>query len=228
MRYAYEDLSDTQFENVVIFLCGYLLGVSVQGFSKGPDGGRDARFTGTAELHPSKAAPWKGTTIIQAKHTNGYNCTFMDSEFFSPKSKNTTLGEELPRIKKLRASKELDHYMLFSNRRLAGNADSTIRLHISKECDIVAPSIYLCGVEQLERWLKTFPEVPKRAQIDPIDSPLIVSSEELAEVVEAIANHRQEVTATLNHPPTPRIAYEKKNSTNNMSAEYAKRQRSAL
>ena len=38
-----------------------LLGVSVQGFAKGPDGGRDAKFVGTAELHSSKAAPWVGT-----------------------------------------------------------------------------------------------------------------------------------------------------------------------
>ena len=83
MKYAYEDLSDGQFENLIVFLCQRLLGISVQGFAKGPDGGRDAKFVGTAELHPSKAAPWVGTTIIQAKHTNGYNRNFSESDFFS-------------------------------------------------------------------------------------------------------------------------------------------------
>ena len=74
----------------------------MQGFAKGPDGGRDAKFVGTAELHPSKAAPWVGTTIIQAKHTNGYNRNFSESDFFSMTAANTVLGKEIPRIKKLR------------------------------------------------------------------------------------------------------------------------------
>ena len=56
MKYAYENLGDEQFETLVVFLCQKLLGVAVQGFSKGPDGGRDAKFVGTAELHPSKLA----------------------------------------------------------------------------------------------------------------------------------------------------------------------------
>jgi hypothetical protein len=66
MKYAYENLGDEQFENLVVCLCQHLFGVSVQGFAKGPDGGRDAKFVGTAEMHPSKANPWVGTTIIQA------------------------------------------------------------------------------------------------------------------------------------------------------------------
>src|SRR5664280_1688062 len=134
MKYAYEDLSDGQFEILIVFLCQRLLGISVQGFAEGPDGGRDAKFVGTAELHPSKAAPWVGTTIIQAKHTNGYNRHFSESDFYSVTAQNTVLGEEIPRIKNLRANKQLDHYMLFANRRLAGNAESEIRAFIAKKC----------------------------------------------------------------------------------------------
>ena len=40
MKFDYEDLSDAQFETLVVFLCQRLLGISVQGFAKGPDGGR--------------------------------------------------------------------------------------------------------------------------------------------------------------------------------------------
>jgi hypothetical protein len=72
MKYAYENLGDEQFETLIVFLCQNILGIGVQGFSKGKDGGRDAKFVGTAELHPSKAAPWNGIIIIQSKHTNGY------------------------------------------------------------------------------------------------------------------------------------------------------------
>jgi hypothetical protein len=222
MKYAYEDLGSEQFEELVVLLCQRLLGISVQGFAKGPDGGRDAKFVGTAEIHPSKADPWSGTTIIQAKHTNGYNRNFSETDFFSLTALNTVLGKEIPRIKKLREAKQLDHYMLFANRRLAGRAETEIRSHIASECSVPVPSIYLCGVEQLELWLKTFANVVKLANLNPVDSPLIVSPDDLAEVVQALARNRAEVAAVLDDPPTQRVAYEEKNKLNNMTPEYAK------
>jgi hypothetical protein len=120
LKYAYEDLSPEQFEDLVIFLCQELLGIAVQGFSKGPDGGRDARFEGTAQLFPSTAEPWVGKVVIQAKHTNGYNKKFSESDFFSKGKKGTIIEKEIPRIKKLRKAKSLDHYMLFANRDSVG------------------------------------------------------------------------------------------------------------
>lgn len=225
MKFAYEDLGDDQFEKLVVCLCQHVLGIAVQGFAKGPDGGRDAKFMGTAELFPSKAAPWVGTTIIQAKHTNGYNRNFSESDFFSKTAANTVLGKEIPRIKKLRAAKQLDHYMLFANRRLAGNAETEIREYIAAECAVPAASIYLCGVEQLETWLKRFPQAARDADLDPVDSPLIVSPDDLAEVVQALARQIDGVTVLLDDPPTNRVTYEQKNALNNMSVEYAKAQR---
>lgn len=225
MKYAYEDLSDTQFETLIIFICQYLLGISVQAFAQGPDGGRDAKFVGTADLHPSKSAPWIGVTIIQAKHTNGFNRSFSESDFFSKSSSCNIVSEEIPRIAKLRASGELDNYMLFANRRLTGNAESDIRAHISKKCEIPSESIYLCGLEQLEILLKRFPDVPSRADLDPVDSPLIVSPDDLADVVEALARQRENLSGLLDDPPTPRVTYEQKNAVNNMSADYARSQR---
>lgn len=223
--YRYEDLGDEQFEILIILLCRHLLGSSIKGFSKGADGGRDAKFVGTAELHPSKMSPWEGTTIVQAKHTNGYNRHFSESDFYSVKSANTVIGEEVPRIRKLRQAKQLDHYMLFSNRRLAGNADQVITAHIAKECSLPEASIYLCGIEQLELWLKQFPQVVKLAQLDPVDSPLIVSPDELALVVQAFAVHDTDIAEVLDAPPAERTSYEHKNKINNMSPEYGREQR---
>lgn len=222
MKYAYEDLSSEQFEDLIILLCQHLLGISVQGFSAGPDGGRDGKFVGTAERHPSKAAPWTGTTIMQAKHTNGYNRSFSESDFFSSDADNTVLGKEIPRIKKLREMRQLTNYMLFSNRRLSANTESDIRTYIATECGILEQSVYLCGVEQLERFLKTFPDVARRSNIDPIESPLIVSPDDLAEVVEALVRNRADVATVLDDPPTERISYEEKNQINDMTLEYAK------
>lgn len=224
MKYAYDDMNDDQFERLVVCICRYLLGIGVQGFAKGPDGGRDAKFVGMAQQHPSKAAPWIGTTIIQAKHTNGYNKSFSEGDFYSKTSQKTTVGEEIPRIKKLRAKGQLDHYMLFSNRRLAGNAESEIRQHIAKECGIPEGSIALIGVEQLEFLLKFYPEAARIADLDPIDSPLIVSPDELAEVVQAFARQREAIAAVFDTPPPIRVKYEVKNALNNMTPEYAKAQ----
>lgn len=226
MKYAYEDLSDGQFETLVVLLCQRLFGISVQGFADGPDGGRDAKFSGTAELHPSKAAPWIGITIIQAKHTNGGYKSFSETDFFSTTAakpeESTVIGKELPRIRKLRSDNQLDHYILFSNRRLAGNAETEIRSHIAKEAAMPQSSVYLCGNEQLELWLKTFSDVPKLADLDPIDSPLIVSPDDLAEIVQAFARQKECISAVIDAAPTPRVPYETKNALNNMSKEYAK------
>lgn len=225
MKFAYEELSDEQFERLIVFVCQKLLGISVQGFAKGPDGGRDAKFVGTAEMHPSRAAPWVGTTIVQAKHTNGYNRNFSESDFFSTTASNTVLGKEIQRIKKLREAKQLDHYMLFANRRLAGNAESEIRKYLAEQCGLPETSIYLCGLEQLEIFLKAFPDMAIKANLDPIDSPLTVSPDDLAEVVQSLARQKDGLSALLDDPPTRRVPYQQKNELNNMSAQYAKAQR---
>jgi hypothetical protein len=222
MKYAYEDLSDDQFEHLVVLICQRLLGMGVQGFAKGVDGGRDAKFIGTAQLVPSTAAPWSGTVIIQAKHTNGYNRSCSETDFFSTKSDETVVGKEVPRVKKLRDGKQLDHYMLFTNRSLTGNAESDIRAHIATESGLTEQSVMLCGLELLELWLKSFRDIPATARLDPLDSPLVVSPDELAEVVEALARHMDGAAIAMDMPPAPRTSYETKNAINKMSEAYAK------
>lgn len=223
MKYAYEDLSPEQFERLVVFLCQKLLGVGVQGFATGRDGGRDAKFIGLAQLHPSTSRPWDGKVVIQAKHTNGFNKSCSETDFFNPKSQNTTLGEEIPRIAALKADDELNHYMIFTNRRLTAGTEQAIRLHLSRTCGIAEESIALFGLDDLERFLKSFPEIADQADLDPVDSPLIVSSDDLAEVVEALARQRGVFTEVADMPPVPRTTYEEKNAINNMTADYARR-----
>lgn len=224
LKFAYEDLGDEQFEHLVLFLCQHLLGIGVHGFATGPDGGRDAKFIGTAELHPSKAAPWVGTAIIQAKHTNGYNRSFSDKDFFSPDSSSTVIAKEIPRIKKLRSSGELDHYMLFANRRLPAMTAQKIMSHIASECDIPLASIDLFGTERIELLMKSFPSVAQKAGINPVDYPLIVGPDELAEIVLALEDQKEVFEEVIDDPPQPRVHYATKNEINNMKAEYAAHQ----
>lgn len=225
MRFAYEDMSDDQFERLIVSLCQHLLGIAVVGFSKGPDGGRDAKFVGTAQIHPSTTAPWTGTVIVQAKHTNGVNKSFSEGDFFALGSKHCVVLKEIPRIQALSAAGKLNHYMLFANRRLAANAESEIRAHIASQCGISEGSIFLCGVEKLELLLRTFPEAAKNADLDPIDAPLMVSPDELADVVVALGSNRAAFQVVADDPPTVRVAFDVKNAANGMSAEYAFAQR---
>lgn len=221
MKYDYPNLGDTQFEELVIVLCKQLFGTATQGFAKGPDGGRDAKFVGTAERFPSIAGPWKGKIIIQAKHTNGYNKSFSENDFFSEGNKSCVLQIEIPRIRNLRKQGDIDYYFLVANRRLSGNANTDICRFIAKEADIPESQIYLAGLEQLEMWLKEFPQIVRLSNIDLVDSPLQVSPEELAEVIEALVRHK----GTVEKPPVKRTSLEEKDKLNQMTEEYSKKLR---
>lgn len=220
MKFAYEDLSDDQFEGLVVAICEFVLGLAVQGFAPGRDGGRDARFEGRAELHPSTTDPWVGRVIIQAKHTRGLGRRFSDTDFFSKDGTTNTIAEEIPRIRNLKGANELDHYMLFSNRKLTGNGEASIRHHISKECGVPTRSIYLAGVERIEQYLRRFPNAATGVPLSPIHSPLIISPDELAEAVEAIALAWDAAGTFV--PPEERVALEDKNQLNNVDPDYAR------
>ncbi len=221
MKFAYEDLSSEQFEQLILLISQRLLGIGVQGFSTGPDGGRDGKFVGTAEIYPSKVSPWTGTTILQAKHTNGINRHCAEKDFFNLTSDDTVIGKEIPRINKLRSSGDLHNYMLFTNRRLAGGVEGKIRTHISSHCSISEQQIGLCGLEQLELLLKRFPDIPLMVDLDPIDSPLIVNSDDLCSVVQALHDAKAAVAKITARPPDKRVTYAEKNKVNGMSPSYA-------
>lgn len=184
--YAFEDLDDAQFERLVVECARKLFGIAVQSFATGVDGGRDARFEGTAELFPSKTEPWTGLTIIQAKHTNATNAHFSDSEFSSI-SKSSTLTEELVRVNKLVAKGEIDNYWLVANRRLGAVAHEKLKKRIANEIKIGSKQVYLAGAEYLDVLLNMYPDLISLARIDPMDGPLLVSSHDLAEVILAVA-----------------------------------------
>ena len=54
MRFDDENLSDSELKNLDAFASQRLLGIFVQGFAKGPDGGRDAKSQFSALVSASK------------------------------------------------------------------------------------------------------------------------------------------------------------------------------
>lgn len=222
MKYRYEDLSDQEFENLTIAICNHLFGTGVQGFAIGPDGGRDGKFVGIADEYPSKSAPWKGITIIQAKHTNSYNKKFSDKDFFSETNQSCVIAKEIPKIRKMREEKGIDHYILFSNRNLGSNINEKIISHISKECNIPQSDIRLVGVEDIERFVDLYPKVHTMAHLESVNAPLTINQEELAELVDALAKQKDSFSTAELPPPVERISYEAKNKANEMTADYAR------
>ncbi len=215
--YPFEDLDDSQFERLVVQCSRKLFGIGVVSFASGVDGGRDARFTGVAELYPSDVGPWEGKTVIQAKHTNSTN-THVSDPSFSGTSSSSVISEEIPRVKKLAENGDLDNYVLFTNRRLGANADASVREWIAVEAGLGDRPVAIHGTEYLDDLIRQFPEVLQLAQIDPVDSPLNVSSFDIAEVILAISDGLDDDDEA---PIVDRVSFERKNELNAMSEPFA-------
>lgn len=222
MTYPLEELSDEMFERVVVEICRCILGQSTIGFVKGPDGGKDAYFDGTAIEIPSSKDPWKGKVVIQAKHTSKVNARFTDSDFFSEKGGSAVLNKEIPKIKKMFESNELDHYMLFSNRGLTGRAHTKIVNYICKQCSIESSSVMLVGRETIESYLNRYEDAWKCANINPFEFPLDFEYEDISEIIEAMAEELPERAKSKMIPPEERVFYDEKCKINKMPEKYSK------
>lgn len=222
MGYAYEDLDDAQFERLVVEVMRSYFGIGVESFAPGPDGGRDARFRGTAERFPSARGPWRGTTIGQAKHTNAINAHVHDPEFSSAKD-GSVISKEIPRIRRLAASGELDNYVIFTNRRVGAISGTAIIERIVRETGISATRCFIAGTEYLDDILHYEPDVLRRARISPVDAPLVVSSQDLAEVILAIAEALAAPDPLEDSPVVERRwSMNDKNELNGMTPEFAR------
>ena len=220
MPYDYEDLDDAQFERVVVQCAIKLFGKGVQSFAAGVDGGRDARFEGTAEQFPSSTGPWKGLTIIQAKHTNATNTHWSDASF-SGAAKTSVLSEEFNRVKKLMAAGGLNNYILFANRRLGAVSHEVIKNRIIKDTGLSSGSLFLAGTEYLDVLVEHYPEILLLAKLDPFEGPLLVSSHDLAEVILAISLQISSPLVSTNAPVVDRVSLADKNVLNNMSPAFS-------
>lgn len=221
MKYDYFDMYEHQFEKLVIEICHELLGPGVQGFATGPDGGRDARFRGTADCFPSRKAPLSGDVTIQAKHTERPFAKISDTEFCSD-AKSSIVSEEIDRISKLRKKNEADHYLLFTNRRCPANASSQICERITKSTN--TQTTHIVGVEDIDRYLKAYPDVVRRADINSCHTPLRVSPDEIAEVILELEKSKGLFGVVMKCKEADRIArtlFAQKNQINGLSVNYS-------
>jgi hypothetical protein len=180
------EMSDDAFEELVGYICSHELGTGTVTFSKGPDGGRDGRFSGTANNYPSKQSPWFGKFIIQAKHTSNAIASCSDKDFYGNKS--SVVLTEIKRVKNLRDNGEVDNYLIFTNRKLSGGADQKIISFIKKKAAV--NNVGLIGIETLQRMMTNhYKELKRLFHLDQSRGPLIFYSQDLKALLTAISKH---------------------------------------
>ena len=214
-RFPLHDLHDSEFEKLVGLICRELLGPGVTTFAAGKDGGKDAKFTGTAQAFPSAAVPETGKFIIQAKHTASPVGSCSASEF-----ETTLLGKEIPKIKRQFDSGELTHYLLFTNRRKTGGAEDRIAKRVLDETGV--KNFWLRGYEDIERELLARPQMVAAVGLDKLRSPILFTPDDLRDVIIALFEHRQGLPEAFDSEHDfrdyPGIA--EKNTINSLSADY--------
>ena len=212
MKYPLNELSSGEFENVVASICEEILGAGTIVFSEGKDGGRDAKFTGRANSFPSKAAPWDGKMIIQAKHTVKVGASCSDSDF------STTLKKEVSSIKDLKDDEKLDYYFIFTNRKLSGLQDPKIEDFITDELDVENVVI---GEERIQKWLHDYPSIVNKNNLSRLLLPLEFYEEDLKTLITRFSTidfdgeELQEITRN-----NDRIPISEKNDLNKLSQDY--------
>lgn len=210
IKYPLHYQNEDDFENLVTLICKKILGEGVIPFAKGRDGGKDGRFTGTANCFPSENDPWQGNIIIQAKHTEKIQASCSDSDF------NKIIGDEIDKIKNLKSKGEIDYYLLFTNRKLTGGADSIIVKRIKDETGV---ENNLIAEEKIQQYLIQFPDVVKMAGLNKLLMPLEFDDPDIRDVVLAIkdALKAKDVRPIIDFSK-PELT--KKNELNNLSEDY--------
>ncbi|MFH0733362.1 MAG: ABC-three component system protein [bacterium] len=210
MTYPLENLTDSDFENLVALICEKILGTATIVFSVGTDGGKDARFTGKANRYPSESKQWEGKIIIQAKHTQRPNASCSDSDF-----QTIIKNQVIPAIDKLIKNNEIDYYLLFTNRKLSGIQDSKLESIYS---DPVHIENRLIALETIQLWLKEYPEIAKALSLNSLLLPLDFHEEDLKNII--VEFSKLDIKAIQIQEPLKFIDKESKNKLNDLSKDY--------
>ena len=216
-QFPYENLSDEEFENLVIRIGKEILGIGCKTFSVGKDGAKDSWFTGTAEYYPSKASPWAGTFNLQAKHTKVYNASCSDNDFSV--NQTSVLAKEITRLSEVKKGTPFDNYIIFTNRKLSGEKVSLIQ---KLKDEIGVKNADVIGREQIDTYLTDYPYIADQFGLYKFIAPLRFFEKELRDVIIVFGQQRKAISTESKNYITSFtvIDKEKKNELNNLSKEY--------
>lgn len=207
--------SDETFEDLVCDVCRVLLGDGVTKFAPGKDGGRDCKFVGKANCFPSKTEPLNGRTIVQAKWTHAETASCSDADF-----KRLLIQDEAPKAAKLVQAGELNHWLIFTNRRKTAGADAALEkelLALTK-----AQSVYLRGVEDISGFLDGQAGLVKKYRLHQFTEPLRINPESLRDIVVLIHGKWSAASKDSSFNFANYHGIDKKNEANQLNLEYFK------
>ncbi|MHA8097805.1 ABC-three component system protein [Aquirufa aurantiipilula] len=217
-QYPYENLTDEEFESLVIRIGKEVLGIGCKTFSVGKDGAKDSWFTGTADYFPSKRSPWTGTFNIQAKHTKSLNASCSDNDFSV--NQTSVLSKEIARLKEVIKTTPFDNYIIFTNRKLSGGTHPIIVKMLQSGLGI--QNVEIIGKEDLDSYLTDYPDIAYQFGLYKFQAPLRFYEKELRDVIVVFSEQSKAIsTEAKNYITTfTVIDKEKKNDINNLSKDY--------
>jgi len=110
---SFRDFNDRSFEQFAQALAASIMGAGMLVFGDGPDGGREAEFSGPLP-YPNALAGWSGRTVMQAKFLQRPRDGVADSSWLCKQ-----LEAEAAKLSSLKRPVP-DHYLLVTNVRLSG------------------------------------------------------------------------------------------------------------
>lgn len=216
-NYRLYELDDEQFEELCSKICIKILGQGFVNFTKGRDGGKDGKFNGKANSLPSEAAPHEGKFIVQAKHTTNGASSCSDSSFY------TVLKNEIPRIKELKESGELEHYFILTNRKLSGEQEPKILKYINDNVEGLS-SVSIWGLDRIHTHLDERRDLHEEFGFNKLRTPLRIDPSDLEGVIKSF---REFIPVDDKNGEADNIEedflytyIDKKNEINNLSNEY--------
>lgn len=156
-KYNLHQLNELEFENLIQSLLKKIIGKGTITFGRGPDGGREATYSGSAP-YSSETNNWAGEWIFQAKYHDIY--------IISPRQAQKILVKELKEeINKIINRKiSLNNYILATNvplssTHLSGTHDKIS--NIVSEYKERIQNIQVWGYDEICRYLDQSPEIRK-------------------------------------------------------------------
>lgn len=210
-HYPFHQLGDEEFEDLICHICFNILGTGTFVFAAGKDGGRDAIFEGVASKYPSEKSPLSGKFVVQAKWTSNPVASCSDSEF------SRLVDGEKPKLIKLKASGELEHYLIFTNRKKPAGKGKSLEKDLKSTLSL--KSAHILGLENLHLWMINFPGIWTNLGFDRFDRHLKFQTSDLIDVVTAF----HQVIKAKTSPPASGFPYKpkiEKNKINNLSHAY--------
>jgi hypothetical protein len=211
--YPLHDLDDTEFEDLTCRICHHTLGIGTISFTAGKDGGRDARFTGTAQAFPSTASPATGKFIVQAKHTSNPSATCSTADF------TRLLNDEVPKITALAIAGELEYYLLFTNRRLTPNAENTFKSTVLSITGV--KDTWVIATDNIRQYLDQTPTIWTSMGFSRQETPFRFEPGDLNDVVTAFHAAVQNGESPFHSAENFRfVDKKKKNAINKLTDDY--------